>query len=265
MTHLRLSVKNGAERLSDNDSLLLAFVNRKLTSHEEPQRKGTPRGEPIGLSSRKLLAAMLSGLTNFPLRDVAQKARCSYGLLRKWTCEDVFKKVQQELISEHAEEVIAYVRRQVENWDRKERLFQSGKFPDRPGRVDVPAIKHDQKIWSDTFLNRMLETVFRPEFIENTEDSYGWQVAFIFHRMDLGPRWKKPWIRIYDFCMAQAAVEHVAKILQKRQMSQKDRRQAVELIEVLAGFIKEEIALLEEESSADTAAQLLERDAGPSE
>jgi hypothetical protein len=75
----------------DSGALLMQFVNERASQYVPVHRKGTPRGEPIGLSFQKYLAACLH-LQNMPLRDIAKTARVSYGLLRKWRTESSFLK-----------------------------------------------------------------------------------------------------------------------------------------------------------------------------
>jgi hypothetical protein len=70
-------------------TLLDSFFKEKILEYDEPQRKGTPRGEPIGFSAKKYYAALMM-LKKFPLKDLAGMINVSYGLLRKWRTEDKF-------------------------------------------------------------------------------------------------------------------------------------------------------------------------------
>lgn len=98
---LKLSVK---KILLDNDdindynvtkmkftlTLLEKFIQDKLDGYTEPDRRGTPKGEPIGLSKIKYHASLLCGFTNEPLKEIARKLKTSYGVLRNWKLEDEF-------------------------------------------------------------------------------------------------------------------------------------------------------------------------------
>ena len=71
--------------------LLRSFIIDKASHYSEPQKKGTPRGEAIGLSQKKYWASLLL-LTTIPLKEVSNNLSVSYGLLRKWRTESDFKK-----------------------------------------------------------------------------------------------------------------------------------------------------------------------------
>jgi len=66
------------------------YVATKVTEYTEPQRKGTPKGEPIGISKKKLHATLLA-LTDMRGKKVAAIVGVSHGLYRKWKTEDNFK------------------------------------------------------------------------------------------------------------------------------------------------------------------------------
>jgi hypothetical protein len=87
--------------VEDNLSLLMFYINDKADHYVEPMRKGTPRGEPVGLSYQKYLTTCLT-LLNKPLKSIARTARVSYGLLRKWRTE----KSYIDAVQHHAQEFI---------------------------------------------------------------------------------------------------------------------------------------------------------------
>lgn len=71
-------------------TLLQQFIADKMGAYKEPTRKGTPRGEPIGLTKKKYCTVLLC-LMGVPLKEIAKSVKVSYGLLRKWRTEDAFK------------------------------------------------------------------------------------------------------------------------------------------------------------------------------
>jgi hypothetical protein len=75
------------------------FIENKLGEYVEPERAGTPKGQPVGLSRKKFHAALL-GLTNLDLRKQAKHCRTPYGVLRKWRTEDAFYDCIGQLTSE---------------------------------------------------------------------------------------------------------------------------------------------------------------------
>ncbi len=60
--------------------------------YKEPVRAGTPKGDPIGLSSKKYHAALM--LTLYPnslkLKDIAEAEDISHGMIRLWRTEKNF-------------------------------------------------------------------------------------------------------------------------------------------------------------------------------
>lgn len=79
--------------------ILGAFIEAKLRGYVEPERAGTPKGEPIGMSRKKYHAALL-GLTSVDLRKQAKQIGVSYGVLRKWRTEEAFDLCIDQLTDE---------------------------------------------------------------------------------------------------------------------------------------------------------------------
>lgn len=79
--------------------ILGGFIGQKLRQYVEPERAGTPKGTPIGLSRKKFHAALLA-LTNIDLRKQAKVIRVSYGVLRKWRTETKFWDCAEALTKE---------------------------------------------------------------------------------------------------------------------------------------------------------------------
>ncbi|MDY6862953.1 MAG: hypothetical protein SVR08_11885 [Spirochaetota bacterium] len=75
--------------------LLAKFIAEKIRSYVEPQRKGTPKGEPIGFSKKKYMASLLM-MTGFNQKIIASDLGVSYGLLRNWNTEKPFKKLVEK-------------------------------------------------------------------------------------------------------------------------------------------------------------------------
>ncbi len=81
-------------------TLLETFVDQKLNAYKEPQREGTPKGEPIGFSKSKFHACLLTSLSAAKKKRVAEVTGVSYGLVRKWTSEAAFKKSGEDIINQ---------------------------------------------------------------------------------------------------------------------------------------------------------------------
>jgi len=107
------------------DTLLGEFIQQRMDAYIEPQRKGTAKGDDIGLSDRKYEAS-LYGVTNLKIKDVARILDVPYGVLRKWRTEERFK----EMIKRHCRDFATRVCDYINKLAQEELEFeQSG----RPG------------------------------------------------------------------------------------------------------------------------------------
>jgi hypothetical protein len=84
------------------NTLLKKYLLEKSSAYHEPQRAGTPKGEPVGFSLLKYKATLF-GLTNVKQKDIASDMKISHGLLRKWHTEEPFK----ALVDRHCREFAA--------------------------------------------------------------------------------------------------------------------------------------------------------------
>lgn len=114
---------------ADVKGLLLRFIKEKRESYVEPSRKGTPRGEIIGLSLEKYMASLFM-LTSMNLKRISERSKVSYGLIRKWRTETPFKGQIEKHIMEFAPLFIGY---QFKRWAEKDEVFReyygTGDFP----------------------------------------------------------------------------------------------------------------------------------------
>ncbi len=90
-------------------TILERFIKEKYLSYIEPQRKGTPKGDPIGLSKQKYHAALLM-MTRKKSKDTARIVGVSYQMLRKWKTEKIFKENATKLCKEFARLAFASLR-----------------------------------------------------------------------------------------------------------------------------------------------------------
>ena len=86
-------------------SLLEDFCLKKTRSYVEPRREGTPKGSPIGLSKQKYLATLAFLYDPKPkgMKKIAQALKVSYGVLRKWSTEEQFRKQVWQNYAEFSE------------------------------------------------------------------------------------------------------------------------------------------------------------------
>ena len=81
-------------RRKNTIGLVKVWVKHVVQRYEEPTRAGTKKGEPIGLSKKKLHAAVLMILYSplgLSLKEIAVISKVSPGLIRLWRTESKFK------------------------------------------------------------------------------------------------------------------------------------------------------------------------------
>lgn len=103
------------------------FIQERVDSYPEPQRLGTRKGDPIGLSKIKYAAA-LHGLTYKKPKEIAEEVGVSYGLLRKWGTEKEFVSVLQQHLDMYAQYCFHYL---SNSYDEKGK-YLINKFLEQP-------------------------------------------------------------------------------------------------------------------------------------
>jgi hypothetical protein len=102
-------------------------------AYVEPSRAGTPKGESIGLSRNKFRTALLMvlyGVLGLNLKEIAQIAGVSSGLIRLWRTESVFKKAVQLASDRFAEQfantidLLVFKAYKKIGWKDKEEIFE---------------------------------------------------------------------------------------------------------------------------------------------
>jgi hypothetical protein len=83
-------------------TLLQAFIEEKLTSYVEPERKGTAKGDPIGLSKVKYEAGLYM-LTRMTYKEIAEQLNVSHNVVLKWRTETLFMSTLDKHTNEFAE------------------------------------------------------------------------------------------------------------------------------------------------------------------
>lgn len=94
-------------------TLLYRYLNYELERYVEPSRKGTPRGEMVGLSKKKFTAALLTGLTNLPWKEIAGRLGTSQGMLKKWCIEPEYKKTVEKHRKALASMIVTYLKGRI--------------------------------------------------------------------------------------------------------------------------------------------------------
>jgi hypothetical protein len=119
-------------------SLLMRFLEERIRRYRPPTRRGTPKGDPIGLSKKKYVATTLAllALSDTDVRQQARMLRVSYGVVRKWRSEDLF----WQTVEGHAhafmhDALLPYLRERCPLFKKQ---FDSGGNPHLPELNDVP-------------------------------------------------------------------------------------------------------------------------------
>jgi hypothetical protein len=83
-------------------ALLQKFIKEKLIGYIEPARKGTAKGDPIGLSKVKYEAGLCM-LTRMTYKEIAEYLNISHGIVLKWRTEKLFMSTLDKHTNEFAE------------------------------------------------------------------------------------------------------------------------------------------------------------------
>jgi hypothetical protein len=108
----------------------------------------------VGLSKKKHLVALWC-LSSLELKEIARNVGVSYGLLRKWRTEGLFKETIKKLVDEFVQTVIGYLK---ENHAEVQRNFE--------GFLECVA-KED---WYSTFVEDCEEHIDLRPVLENVSD-----------------------------------------------------------------------------------------------
>lgn len=77
-------------RQNDPETMFLdSFILEKLSEYQEPIRKGTPKGDPIGFSKKKYHTVLLT-VAGFKRKEISRFLNIKPGTLRSWMVEDNF-------------------------------------------------------------------------------------------------------------------------------------------------------------------------------
>jgi hypothetical protein len=188
---------------------LFEFIIQKQLAYEEPQREGTPRGEKIGLSRKKHLATLFTGLTNIKLKtlgedlkktplvvdsddhkkkqfadDLNDLVHTSYGLLRKWNTERDYKNQVEDYCEECAHHILKIVEDSVYKDNEILNNYYDGETDEIPELTRIDTLYRDAPIYSDELRCALYNrAVLRQRVAEdNYKDKKNDQVQFDLER-----------------------------------------------------------------------------------
>jgi hypothetical protein len=221
------------------------FIKHKAQSYQEPQRKETPRGNPIGFSDRKY-AATLMMLTAFSLKEISKMAGVSYGLLRKWRTETAFKRKTEENCREFVRLLIDELKTKYDTWKKEFSEYKrepSSKFDGRGIERYWNSIEAEANYYSPMLEKAIIDALLMlggrepektPELlmeILNSEEIERW--AREKNSKVRRKIWNTILTRVRNISNGKSLIiEGVIDILKKPTISDEDRKAAIFMLEV---------------------------------
>ncbi len=139
------------------DTLLRRYLIGEIESHDAPDRKGTRRGDQIGLTLPMFASAVLHGTTNMPLNEIADLTGANYGSLRHTVREKRFIEVRDWAHGGLAVSVAQYLLGKIKEL---EKATHEGKdFHDEIAAT--PPIFNDAHLYRDSLLPQLCGIYFR--------------------------------------------------------------------------------------------------------
>lgn len=139
------------------DTLLRQFLIREIESYDVPERKGTKRGDLIGLTLPMFVAAVLRGITNIQLKKIADISGANYGSLLHTVREKRFLDVADGWHGMFAVYVAQYM---VEKVKELQKAMSKGKdFYELIAAT--PPIFNDAYLYKDTLPKQIAEIYFK--------------------------------------------------------------------------------------------------------
>lgn len=222
------------------EGLLVDFINDKAASYVKPTRKGTARGDPIGMKDKKYVATLLA-LTNIRVKDQATQLKIPEKLLGKWRSERPF----QEMVIKHIDEfdkkifspyIVEYVSKEFDRLTEARRLpvaeYAEFDSNNRPAPHDGFG---DRTIYDDVFID------FLGDYIGDLIDEKAQKDLYLAARIET---WRMrqdfrglPRVTEKDKARHQKLrpeiIDAIKAIFVKDEITDDDRKRAIDLLEWL--------------------------------
>jgi len=129
----------GGKRRSKIITHMVEMIDGTLKNYKEPVRQGTAKGEPIGFSKKKMKAAWLMILHPYclSLKDIANLADVSAGVLRVWCHRDDFNQEWIRISHEYGEQIATRIKGSI--YEEMIKELSKIALRERPGKlVSIP-------------------------------------------------------------------------------------------------------------------------------
>ena len=127
--------------------IMFLWIASRMQNYEEPERRGTSRGEKIGYPKNKYFASLFIGLSNFSQKklsnDFGQKKNIRYGVLRNWCREKDFKEMTAIHTWEFAKHLISHVETKCEESMSEWNDYFNLKTDEQPPELQFDEIYRD--------------------------------------------------------------------------------------------------------------------------
>jgi hypothetical protein len=210
------------------------FLHYEMNNYKEPTRRGTPKGEKVGFSSKKHFACILVGITNYKLKYIAKKSDVSYGMLRKWNTDPNFTDEANYIAFWFVIEIFRRIKKYISGQQEAAKKYFDGqgkdpfakRDPDRP-LDDFERILRDAPDFSDTalyILNKLLMDL--EQELKNLQgDDWVDYIALSLRLLDILLYSKTKKIGITPPNLARHMVSEVKNIIsEKRKISSQEQR-----------------------------------------
>jgi hypothetical protein len=237
------------------------FLRYEMHTYKEPTRRGTPKGEKVGFSSKKHFACTLVGITNFKLKDLAKKSDVSYGMIRKWNTDPNFTDEANYIAFWFVIEILRRIKKHISGQQEVAKKYFDGqgkdpfakKDPDRPLN-DFERILRDAPYFSDIarfFLIKFLMDL--EQELKNLQgDDWADYIALSLRLLDILLYSKTKKIGIVPPSLARLMVSEVKNIIsEKRKISSREQRIILNHLNILEHALRgyqDEFSGLYEES-----------------
>jgi hypothetical protein len=165
-------MKHGEHK--ESKGLLNDFLQQKARSYVPPARVGTPRGQSVGFSREKYLAALFT-VTSIDQQKLAQRVGVSYGVLRKWRTESDFKKTVAGLCKEYAALFFGHIKTRVmaHRKDTEEILKLPGSAIAETKLIEAQSYDEfaDGKFYGDLLILRLWKDYIAKERVSKTKSA----------------------------------------------------------------------------------------------